>query len=121
MVLSRITVKTPIKQDKKSQKKTDMSFLKNIFGDNKSEEKQNENVEAKFFTLNNISQFDEIDEISHTKPVVLFKHSTRCIISRTVLKQFDAEFHFPQNFPGVRIDGAKFSRAGDFVNRIVAR
>ena len=42
-----------------------------------------------------MKQFDEIDEISQTKPVVLFKHSTRCIISRTALKNFDAEFQFP--------------------------
>jgi bacillithiol system protein YtxJ len=74
-----------------------MSFFKNIFGENKSKEEQNENTEAKFFTLNTKEQFDEIDEISHTKPVVLFKHSTRCIISRTVLKQFDTEFHFPED------------------------
>ncbi|NHM01440.1 bacillithiol system redox-active protein YtxJ [Flavobacterium difficile] len=73
-----------------------MSFFKNIFGENKSEDKQSENVEAKFFTLNKIEQFDEIDAISHTKPVVLFKHSTRCIISRTVLKQFDNDFQFPE-------------------------
>ena len=71
-----------------------MSFFKNIFGENASEDKQNDNVETKFFTLNKMEQFDEIDEISHTKPVVLFKHSTRCIISRTVLKQFDTEFQF---------------------------
>lgn len=73
-----------------------MSFFKNIFGENKSEDKQNENGEAKFFTLHKIEQFDEIDEISYTKPVVLFKHSTRCIISRTVLKQFENEFQFPE-------------------------
>ena len=74
-----------------------MSFFKNIFGENTSKESQNENVEAKFFTLNAMEQFDEIDEISHTKPVVLFKHSTRCIISRTVLKQFDTEFQFTED------------------------
>ena len=74
-----------------------MSFFKNIFGENTSEEKQNEKVEAKFFTLNKMEQFDEIDEISQTKPVVLFKHSTRCIISRTVLKQFDADFNFSED------------------------
>ena len=44
-----------------------------------------------------MEQFDEIDEISQTKPVVLFKHSTRCIISRTVLKQFDADFNFSED------------------------
>jgi bacillithiol system protein YtxJ len=74
-----------------------MSFFKNIFGENTSEEKQNEKVEAKFFTFNKMEQFDEIDEISQTKPVVLFKHSTRCIISRTVLKQFDADFNFSED------------------------
>ena len=72
-----------------------MSFLKNIFGENQSENEQNENINAKFFTLNNINQLDEIDEISQTKPVVLFKHSTRCFISRTALKNFESEFNFP--------------------------
>ncbi len=74
-----------------------MSLFKNIFGENKSEESQNENVEAKFFTLNAMEQFDEIDEISHTKPVVLFKHSTRCFISRSALKQFESEYNFPED------------------------
>ena len=74
-----------------------MSFFKNIFGENKSEDKPKENVETKFFTLDTKEQFDKIDEISHTKPVVLFKHSTRCSISRMVLKQFDIEFNFTEN------------------------
>jgi hypothetical protein len=33
-----------------------MSFFKNIFGENTSEDKQNDNVEAKFFTLHNMEQ-----------------------------------------------------------------
>lgn len=71
-----------------------MSFFKNIFGENKSENEQNENENAKFFTLDNIEQLNEIDEISNTKPVVIFKNSTRCFISKTVLKQFEAEFNY---------------------------
>jgi bacillithiol system protein YtxJ len=43
-----------------------------------------------------MEQFDEIDEISQSKPVVLFKHSTRCSISRMALKQFDTEFNYPE-------------------------
>lgn len=74
-----------------------MSFLKNIFGENKPEENQNENVETKFFTLNDSNQLDEIDEISHAKPVVIFKNSTRCFISRSALKQFEKEFNFPKD------------------------
>lgn len=74
-----------------------MSFLKNIFGENKSENEQNENTNAKFFTLDNINQLDKIDEISHLKPVVIFKNSTRCFISRTALKQFEIAFDFPED------------------------
>lgn len=74
-----------------------MSFLKNIFGENKSEANQNEHVEAKFSTLSNLEQLNEIDTISNTKPVVLFKHSTRCFISRSALKQFESEFNYTEN------------------------
>lgn len=73
-----------------------MSFLKNIFGDNQSENNQQENENKKFFDLNKIDQLNEIDAISQTKPVVIFKHSTRCFISRSALKQFEKEFDFPE-------------------------
>jgi len=35
---------------------------------------------------------DEIVKLSNEKPVVIFKHSTRCSISRFALKQFENEF-----------------------------
>ena len=77
-----------------------MSFFKNIFKENANTSKEEIKETAKFYTLDKMEQFDEIDEISQTKPVVLFKHSTRCSISRMALKQFDAEF----NYPEVKID-----------------
>ena len=73
-----------------------MSFFKNIFKENVNSSKEEVNETAKFYTLDKMEQFDEIDEISQTKPVVLFKHSTRCSISRMALKQFDAEFNYPE-------------------------
>jgi bacillithiol system protein YtxJ len=73
-----------------------MNFLKNIFKENTSNSTESTNENVKFFTLDKMEQFDEIDEISQTKPVVLFKHSTRCSISRMALKQFDAEFNYPE-------------------------
>jgi bacillithiol system protein YtxJ len=73
-----------------------MSFFKNIFKENANTSKEEVNETAKFYTLDKMEQFDEIDEISQTKPVVLFKHSTRCSISRMALKQFDAEFNYPE-------------------------
>jgi bacillithiol system protein YtxJ len=71
-----------------------MGFLDKLFTGNTSDENKENKVEAKFYTLDDIKLLDEIDAISHIKPVVLFKHSTRCSISRFALKQFDAKFTF---------------------------
>ena len=73
-----------------------MNFLKNIFKETLSEESESSKEDVKYFQLDKMEQFDEIDEISKTKPVVLFKHSTRCSISRMALKQFDAAFNYPE-------------------------
>ena len=72
-----------------------MSFLKNIFGN--SDASDQPKAEVKFFTLNDVSELEKIDEISFSKPVVLFKHSTSCSISRFVLKQFDANYNFSED------------------------
>ena len=74
-----------------------MGFLDKLFGGSAPEEKNENKVEVKFYTLDDIKLLDEVDEISHTKPVVLFKHSTRCSISRFALKRFDAEFNYPED------------------------
>ena len=68
-----------------------MGFLDSLFGNSSDD---NNEKEVKFYSLELISQLDEIDAISETKPVVIFKHSTRCSISRFALKQFDAEFNY---------------------------
>ena len=68
-----------------------MGFLDSLFGNSSDD---NNEKEAKFYSLELISQLEEIDAISETKPVVIFKHSTRCSISRFALKQFDAEFNY---------------------------
>ena len=72
-----------------SQKQTIMSFLKNMFGSN--EEKQSVS-KVGWRPLTDLGQFNEIIDLSTEKPVLIFKHSTRCSISRMVLKQFENEF-----------------------------
>lgn len=42
--------------------------------------------------LTEVETLDEIAEISHEKPVAILKHSTRCGISRMVLRQFEEDF-----------------------------
>lgn len=41
-----------------------------------------------WINLNSLSQLNEIEEKSKTKTQVIFKHSTRCGISRMVINQF---------------------------------
>jgi bacillithiol system protein YtxJ len=42
--------------------------------------------------LNSIEQLEEIDRLSQTQPVLIFKHSTRCSISSTALNRFEKQY-----------------------------
>ena len=68
-----------------------MSFFKNIF--NSSDEKDSNEKKIDWNELTDLVQLDEIIAISNEKPVAIFKHSTRCSISRMALKQFENEFN----------------------------
>ena len=46
----------------------------------------------KWIKLNEPRQLDEIREQSTKKTILIFKHSTRCGISRMSLKQFENEY-----------------------------
>ncbi len=66
-----------------------MGFLNNIF--NSSEENQSDS-KVGWRQLTDLGQLDEMVTESADKPVIIFKHSTRCGVSRMVLKQFENEF-----------------------------
>lgn len=66
-----------------------MSFFDKIFGGENSEMNSNVN----WIPLTEISQLDEIVENSKNKTIGIFKHSTRCSISRFALKQFENEYN----------------------------
>ena len=55
-----------------------------------SEEKVERNVP--WLKLSSIDQLETISEESKTIPVVIFKHSTRCGISRMELRQFESNY-----------------------------
>lgn len=69
-----------------------MSLFKNLFQSNSSE---NEDSKLNWIPLTEMKQLIEIISISTTKPVLIFKHSTRCGISRMVLKNFEREYDIP--------------------------
>ena len=68
-----------------------MSFFKNIF--NSSDDANSNENKIIWNQLTNLAQLNEITIISNEKPVAIFKHSTRCSISRMALKQFENEFN----------------------------
>ena len=67
-----------------------MSFLNSIFGNSENTDSPKSNVN--WTELTDLAQLSEVEALSNEKPVVIFKHSTRCSISRMALKQFEKEF-----------------------------
>ncbi len=67
-----------------------MSFLNNLFGN--SDNQTPITSKMNWILLTDLGQLNEIITLSNEKPVLIFKHSTRCSISRMALKQFENEF-----------------------------
>lgn len=66
-----------------------MSVFSTLFGS--SDKKDNSNSRINWISLENVAQLDTIVANSNDKYVFIFKHSTRCSISRFALKQFEVE------------------------------
>ena len=73
-----------------------MGILNKIFGSNENTSEE-VNKAIAWNQLNSIEQLDMIKEESKTKPVAIFKHSTRCGISRMVIKQFEKNYSIDAN------------------------
>jgi bacillithiol system protein YtxJ len=67
-----------------------MSFLNNLFGNSDNQTPITSKIN--WILLTDLGQLNEIISLSNEKPVLIFKHSTRCSISRMALKQFENEF-----------------------------
>ena len=57
----------------------------------------NQEDDLPWIDLNSVDQLDAIVEQSKTKPQLIFKHSTRCGISRMVISQFKKEYQLLEN------------------------
>ncbi len=51
-------------------------------------------VEVPWHVLSKMEDLDEAVEQSNSKPVVIFKHSTTCGISKMVLRQFEKDYNY---------------------------
>lgn len=68
-----------------------MGLFQNIFKNKEKEASEGKNV-FPWCLLTSEEQLVELENESVNKPVVIFKHSTRCGISRMVLKQFESKY-----------------------------
>lgn len=64
-----------------------MSFLSGLF-----QKQEDEFFEFNWIPLNQLEQLNEIKKISVNKTIAIFKHSTRCGISRNVISRFEKQF-----------------------------
>ncbi len=68
-----------------------MSLFKDIFGSNASKSEEKEQF-VNWIPLNSLDQLEKIKTQSKMETIGIFKHSTRCGISRGVLRQFENSF-----------------------------
>jgi bacillithiol system protein YtxJ len=68
-----------------------MSFFNKMFGTN---EEGKSSPKVNWNQLDDLKVIDEAIALSFEKPVILFKHSSRCSISRFALKQFENDYNF---------------------------
>ena len=92
-----------------------MSFLNKVFG---AEDQENELPNVQWNHLKDIRELDEIVKESFHLPVLIFKHSTRCSISRMALRQFEKEFNLPHLLKPYMLDLLEHR---DISNEIAAR
>ncbi|TVZ54944.1 bacillithiol system protein YtxJ [Lutibacter sp. Hel_I_33_5] len=64
-----------------------MGLLNNIFGSKTPKEEVKSNVN--WIPLTSLAQLEDVKKTSNSETIAIFKHSTRCGISRMVIKQFE--------------------------------
>ena len=82
-----------------------MGFFNKILGSDSSE---NTGLKLNWIPLTDLGQLNEIVLLSEKKPVLIFKHSTRCSISRMALKQCENEFNLENEIPIYYLDLLEF-------------
>lgn len=90
-----------------------MGFINGLFG---SSDSQTTNFDWQL--LNSVAQLDDLVEESNEKPIVIFKHSTRCSISRMALKQFEKSFNIQDKVTPYFLDLIKYREVS---NEIASR
>lgn len=75
-----------------------MGLFNKMFNGSSDAEKKSSNAEnTPWVELDRLEQLDEIVKASNEQPQLIFKHSTRCGISRMVISQFKKAYQLPED------------------------
>ncbi|CAM1343540.1 General stress response protein [Tenacibaculum amylolyticum] len=69
-----------------------MGIFGNLFKKSEKQNKKRMQSNINWIPLTSVAQIEEVKKASKSKLVGIFKHSTRCIISKTVINNFNAAF-----------------------------
>ena len=92
-----------------------MSIFNSIFGEPKP---NSISSNINWIPLEDLGQIEEIIALSEQFPVIIFKHSTRCSISRMALKNFENKYDLGQNVSAYYLDLISFREVS---NEIASR
>jgi hypothetical protein len=65
--------------------------------------------------MENLGQIEEIITLSEQMPVIIFKHSTRCSISRMALKNFESEYDLGEKVTTYFLDLISFREVSNAI------
>ena len=74
-----------------------MGLFNKLFGDSDRSDEPKKEESTPWINLNSMEQLDEIVERSKTKVQFVFKHSTRCGVSRMVINQFKKGYQLSES------------------------
>ena len=75
-----------------------MGLFDKMFNSEKKENTEEKNA-TPWIGLNSMEQLDEIEKISEDKTVAILKHSTRCGVSKMVLRMFESDYDLEESEP----------------------
>lgn len=98
----------------KSPKSRHMSLFKSLFGS--AEGQQPGRIDWKMLT--DVAQLDDIINESAEKPAIIFKHSTRCGISRMTLKRFENDYALEDKVTPYFLDLLAYRDVSNAISRL---
>ena len=92
-----------------------MSIFKDIFGKTNTDKKK---IESIWELLIDENQLDAILQESNQKPIIIFKHSTRCGTSMMVKNRFQSNYNLGNTFTLYYLDLIKYRNISNKIENL---